>query len=100
MNTTMKLKLFLLFLLINIAVYTITNINKKDKIDTILGYNLNILNIHYEVLLETQRKTAIAIYKSTLIIDRVIEIMKEAHTASKEKKAELRDELHNLSHQR
>jgi len=96
MNTTTKLKLFLLFLLINITVYTITNINKKDKIDLILGYKLSILNTHYEVLLETQHRTAIALYKSTLMNDRIIEIMKEANTASKEKKAELRDELHNL----
>ncbi len=96
MNINIKSKLFLLFLLMNTAVYVLTDINKNNIINAALDNSLKMLQAHYNILLESQHKTAIGFYKSTLIIDRVMEIMKEANTASKEKKAELRDELHNL----
>lgn len=98
MNISRKLKLQLLlfFFLINIIVYGITHINKENKIDAILSENLKFLNAHYKVILETQNKMAIGLYKSTLMIDKVLEIMKKANKASNSEKLKLRNELHNL----
>lgn len=98
MNIPIKLKLQLLFLLvlINAVVYILTGINKKSKIDTVLNSDFKMLNAHYEVLLESQKQTANALYKSTININRVIEIMKEANLVSKEEKVKLREELHNI----
>ena len=92
----LKIRLFLLFILINTFVYIITDASKKNKIDDILSGNLKMLNAHYQILLETEHRTANGIYKSTLAIHRVSEIMEEANKASKLKKAKLRDELHKL----
>ena len=96
----MKIKniilLSLLFLIINIGVYALTYISSQTKIDIVLTDNLKTLKTHYKILLETQRTTSKAIYKTTINMSRVIEIVKEANSASKEKKAILRKELHEI----
>ncbi len=96
----MKIKtialLLLVFVSINVSIFYLTKINTQSKIDIIQEDNLRTLKTYYDILLHTQSLTAEGLYKSTIEIKRVIEIIAEANGASKERKAELRDELHKL----
>jgi len=96
----MKIKtiilLCILFLANNLVVFWLTKVNSEDKINLVLKENLKTLNVHYKILLENQRITAITVYQSTIQMKRVIEILTEAKSANKAKKAILRAELHNL----
>ena len=47
--------LTLLFLIINGIVYTMTTINGKERIKLVLDDNLQTLQTHYDILLETQK---------------------------------------------
>ncbi|GEM_PF-2445996 len=95
-----KLLLLLLFILINSMVYIITTINKKGKQAIVLEDNLNIVRTHYKILLETQKRTARAVYQSTTSIPEVLEILQVAGDASVEQKAILRAKMHNLLHKK
>ncbi len=86
----------ILFLMINTTVYILTQVYSEDKIDIILKNNLNTLQTHYETLLHTQKLIASTIFQSTIKKERIIEIIAQANTATKEKKKRLRDELHEL----
>jgi len=96
MKTKSILLLALLFMTINVSVYYVTEINVKQIIGMAFTEDLNSLTTHYKVLLEAQKNIATAAYKSTIHMDRVLEIMSEAKSASKERKEELRKELHRL----
>ena len=97
----MKIKsiilLALIFIAINVSTYYLTQVNQSKIIDIALKENLNTLDTHYKVLLESQKNLATAVYKSTIqVMSKVIPIMAEAKDSSKERQAELRDELHKL----
>ena len=66
----MKIKfiilLALLFVTINSTVYILTKINTEEKIDLVLKENINILQTHYNILIESQKHISYAIYKSIL----------------------------------
>ncbi len=94
-NKTIAL-LLLLFLLINSTVYIITYLNEEQRIKLVLDDNLKTLQTYYEILLQTQKITALAMYKSTLNVDGFIEIMSQANHATKEKKALLRAKLYKI----
>ena len=100
MNIRTKIILLLLFISINATVFYITEVDAQQKVDIVLKDNLRTLQTHYKVLLETQKSTAIAIYKSTIGISKVIEILSEANSASKERKAQLREELGKLLYEK
>lgn len=99
-NFFMKIKIIILsfsiILMINITVYLATQIYSEDKIDIVLKNNLYTLQTHYETLLHTQEIIASTTYKSTINMDRVIQIITKANIANKEQKNILRDELHHL----
>ena len=86
----------MLFLTINCLVYLISNISEKLRIQLVLQDKLNTLETHYEILMQTQKVTASALYQSTIEQNRVAEIMSEASGATLQKKALLRDELKKL----
>ncbi|RLA76405.1 MAG: hypothetical protein DRG30_02900 [Epsilonproteobacteria bacterium] len=88
--------LAIFIVILNGFVYTITKQNAEDKIQMVLEENSNRLQIHYEILLQTQKITSKAMYKSTINQERLIEIITEANSATKEKKTLLRNELHKL----
>jgi len=96
----MKIKtivfLLLIFLTINISVYFLTKINAENIINIVLKNSQKTLKTHHDILLQTQKTTALTIYKSTIQIQRVLEIIEEANHATKETKDKLRDELHRL----
>lgn len=95
MKIQTKILLVLLFILINVSTYYISKLNSETIIDVVLKDNTEMLNAHYKVLLETQKKMANATYKSTIEIDRVLEIIRLANSASTSEKNTLRDELHS-----
>jgi two-component system cell cycle response regulator len=82
--------------MINVSFYFIRSYYATQLVDIVLQQQLSSLTTHYKVLLETQNKTSVAIYKLTIQMDRVIELMSEASHSSAEKKAELREEFHAL----
>ncbi len=90
------LLLILLFLVINGAVYSITQTNGGQRIQLALDENLKTLKTHYDILIQTQKTTADILYQSTLESDRLIQIISKAFNAPKEQKTRLRDELHEL----
>jgi len=96
----MKLKssisAFLLFVLINSIVYFVTDFNSKERIELVLDRNLKTLKTHYDILLQTQKISADTLYQSTLDVDRLAPILKEAQNTTKEQKDILRDELQKL----
>ncbi len=96
MKTKTIILLAILFLAINAVVFYVTELNSKQKIDIILQDNLKTLQTHYNILLETQKSTAQAIYQTTLNVKGFSEIIKEAYSADKEGKARLRERLHEL----
>ena len=94
-NTTLVL-LGMFFLIVNVIIFFLTSINAQYKIDVVLNNNLKSLNTHYKILLQTQKTTASTIYKSTIQIPKILEIISQANDSTKEKKDKLRDELHKL----
>lgn len=96
MSLAKSLLLLFLFLSINIAVYSFTEVNSQKKIEIVLQNKLTTLKNHYDVLYETQKETANAVSLSTQNISRVLEIMDEANTASILKQKSLREELEEL----
>ncbi|MEN8303362.1 MAG: diguanylate cyclase [Campylobacterota bacterium] len=100
MNTKIIILLALLFLAVNSAVYTITEINEKQRIKLVLEDNIQTLKTHYEILLQTQKTTAVTLYQATIELDRVLQIMSEANSATDDEKALLREELHNILNSR
>ena len=56
--------LTLLFISINIIVYTITEIHSKQRIDLVLKEDLDKLQIHFDILNTTQKNIAYAISQS------------------------------------
>ena len=96
----MKIKniilLLLLFITINSAVHYVTNLNVKQRIDAAIADNMRALEIHYEILLHTQKITANAAYLSTISKKGVLEIFQEARDASPERKAYLRKKLYKI----
>lgn len=95
-NIKTKILLVLLFVGINISTYYISKMNSDSIIDIQLKNNLKMLTAHYKVLLETQTKIAKSAYKSTITMDRVIEILVFAKNASVDEKLVLRKELHDI----
>ncbi len=88
--------LLLLFFLFNGSIYIITQINNKERIKLVLNNNMKTLQIHYEILLHTQKITASTMYQSTIESDRLLEIISQANHETEEKKNELRVELQKL----
>ncbi len=85
--------LSILFIIINIIVYSLTELNKDQRIQVSLDSHLNKLKTNYEVLLFHQKQAADAAYKSTIDKKFVIDILSKTKTASKEEMDQLRDEL-------
>jgi len=95
-KTKTLLLLLLLFVMSNGAIYYLTKNDTEYKIDLVLKDNLKTLQTHYKILLQTQKTTAKTIYQATIQLDGLIEILKEANSATLERKAELRESLRKL----
>ncbi|MEA2099921.1 MAG: HAMP domain-containing sensor histidine kinase, partial [Campylobacterota bacterium] len=85
--------LSILFLFVNFGIYTVTEINKEQRIQVALDSHLDKLKTHYEILLHHQKVTATAAYKSTINKKFVIDILSKAQGASSKELDLLREEL-------
>ncbi len=89
--------LSLLFVLINISVYSMLKINEKQRIEVALEKHLSKLKSYFEMLIHYQSVTADAAYKSTVNKKEVIEILSMVEGAkSKEERAVLRKKLYDV----
>ena len=100
----MKFKHFIiigmLFFSINLTIYYVSKINAENTISIVLKDKINSLSTHYKILLESQRNIALCIYHLTTKSTKFIEIMKEANTASPQRRDILRAKLHDLLKER
>jgi diguanylate cyclase (GGDEF)-like protein len=96
MKKSTTLLLFILFVSINLAVFLVTHKNGSERKKLVLKADLNTLQTHYKVLLQTQKNIAASMYRETIYRQRVLEIIDEAFLASKERRNLLRDELHGM----
>ncbi len=96
-RNTIIISLVVLFTLINGGIYYITEINKEQRIKVALDKNLEKLEIHYKVLLYHQKLLADGIYKSTIAMPKVIEILSKIkpNTTNKET-TNLRNQLYDV----
>ncbi|MCK5110614.1 MAG: GHKL domain-containing protein [Arcobacteraceae bacterium] len=95
----LKIIIFLVFAFIvaNLVVYHITEINKQQRIKVALDDNLKDLQIHFNILLHHQKVIADITYTSTItLIPEFIELFSKIKTASRKEKVNLRIELYNL----
>ena len=99
MNKKTKIILVLIFsfIVVNVSIFILIQINQTDRIDKSLNNHIEKLKIHYELLLNHQTKEANSIYQSTIELPDVINIISKANTTtSKDKLKQLRDELQSL----
>ena len=95
MNKT-KTTLFLLlfFLLLNAAVYIVSETNKEEKIALELNQKLETLKTHYKIILHNQTLLADGTYTSTVLDEKFMHIYSQTKDASPAKKDALRKELY------
>ena len=95
-----KIKILLLisiaFISANFILYTISNINKEQRIQMELKDNIKNLQIHYEILLYNQKTIAKTVYKSTINTNGFIDIISKANQSTDEEKIKLREKLYHL----
>ena len=96
MKAKTTILLTLLFLIINGLVYYVVEKNIEQRIQLVLDEKMTTLQTHYDILLQTQKSTAKALYLETIESARFLEIMSEARFSGKEKRKILRQELKNL----
>lgn len=84
----MKLKnliiLTLVFLFINIGVYTITEISSNQRISSVLKNDLKNLKTHFDILNTSQKNISYAISKSIIRNTDIIEFLSKSYSISKE----------------
>ena len=86
----------LFYIFINGFVYIVTKENSQDRIKLVIDATLNTLETHYEILLQTQKITALTLYQSTIESQRVLEILAQAQKVDENQKNILREELKNI----
>ncbi|MEA3498872.1 MAG: hypothetical protein U9R16_07430, partial [Campylobacterota bacterium] len=89
--------LSVLFILINVTIFSIVKINEQQRIGSALDTHLDRLEAHFKMLMYHQSLTADAAYKSTVNKKVVIDILSEASgDSTKERKAVLRKKLQKI----
>lgn len=91
-----NLFIFLFFVVANIGVYFVVEINKDQRIQKALDQHENKLQTHYEILLYHQKQTANASYQSTFEDPKIASIIQKAYHANEEERTLLRNQLHDL----
>ena len=94
-NTKQKIILLLCFVLINITIFAITEINKKQRINLAVNTNIKDLQTQFDVINRFHKIDAQAIYFSTQNNPKVQEILLQLENVDKKKKNLLRIELYN-----
>ena len=87
--------LFLVFVSMNLVTYYLTEQNIKNKADIIVKENENTLETHYNILLESQKHIAYAIYKSILRNTDAVKLFEDSHKKSKKIQEKNRKKLYD-----
>ncbi|MEA2019488.1 MAG: cache domain-containing protein, partial [Campylobacterota bacterium] len=93
MKTKQIISLVLLFVVMNSTVYFLTKINTERKINLVLDDNLNILQTHYNILMESQKHISYAISKSILRNTDAIKLLENSYNKNKDIQHKNRTEL-------
>ena len=93
-KTKIIISLIILFILTCTAVYTLTEINKQQRVEIALNSHIDKLEIQYNTLIHHWRITANAVNKSTVGMSKVMDIFHKVQTANAEEKAILRKQLY------
>ena len=92
----LKLILFLIFIALYSVIFFITEKNKNYQIKQALDKQIDVINIHRNIMRTEYRSNTLSAYKALSKNDKVIDIFKEAYNISENKKSELRNELKKL----
>lgn len=94
---TIIISLFSVFLILNFIIDGFIDSNKKQRIEIALNSNLKNLETHYKVILDNQKISADATYKSTINMKEVISILSQANQEHDEDTLNiLREKLKNI----
>lgn len=88
------IKLAIVFMAINLAVYSLTELSLKQRVDLVLKKDLAKLQIHFDTLNTSQENIAYAISKSIIRNTDLIEILSSSYTASKKENNLNREKLY------
>jgi PAS domain S-box-containing protein len=93
----MKYILIIIFILLNVLVYYVTEINFQQRKESSVYNRIHKLQVDYETFMTYQSINADIIYENTVEIPRFEELLKEAYsTHDKRRKESLRKELQKL----
>ena len=95
MNLKNKILLSLLFLIINAVVYLVTEENSNNVINNELDEDIQTLETHYDILLESQKHISYSLQKSILNNTDLIELLSESYTSTKEEQEISRVKLYS-----
>jgi signal transduction histidine kinase len=79
-----------------LAIYEITEVNAKQRINMALDESLRTLKTHYEILLYTQDTTAKTLFDSTMKEKGFLELFSEVKNATKDRQIQIREEIYKL----
>lgn len=82
----MKTALFMIFIVLNLLVFIVTQYNINQRIDSAFHTHLNNLKIHYNLFMKAQKDSADIIYDMTLKDKRVINLLSQASFSKDELK--------------
>ena len=93
-QTKIIISLVSLFILSYTAIYSITELNKQQRVQIALDSHLDKLEIQYNTLIHHWKVTANAAYKSTIGMTKVMDIFNKLQTANENEKTILRKKLY------
>jgi signal transduction histidine kinase len=82
------------FVVLNFAVYILTELNKDQRTKLALDAHIDSLKNHYEILLYNQKTTSELIYQSTIANTKAMNIFKEAYKVKGAKRNILRQRFY------
>jgi len=92
-NTRLKTLLLISFIFSNILIFTLTEINKKQRVDLAVSVGIKNLQTQFNIINTFLKKEANAIYHATQSNPQVQKILLQLKNADKAKKADLRASL-------
>ncbi len=95
-----KLLFLVLFLVLNGAVFYLTQLGQEKRIQIVLDDSLKQLEIQYDILLYNQRLSADAAYASTTLVPGFLRLMRTASHSTKREKKLLREKLQRMLKER
>lgn len=90
-----KITFLITFILSYILIYNLNLLNKQNQINTELANSIKDLKLHYEITSFHNKQTADSVFNTLPKNKKIIGILSESLHANKDRKNELRKELHD-----